>query len=422
MLRRLLRERGFSVGVLTLAAVSGSAITGYGNQDGDIHAKFFSSLPLKTLMQQILSSEYWLPGSVLAPRFFVPSSLPTASGTTSPGDDGSSPQCCAGCLGRNSISMAAAKVSPAVVNISNVSTVQSYFGLMVGKSVGCGTIIDPDGTILTCAHVVVDPQGPRTVSRRKVDVTLQDGRTFEGTVLNADFQSDIALVKIKSKTPLPTATFGSSSKLLPGDWVIALGCPLFLQNTVTAGIVSCVDRKSSDLGLGGARREYLQTDCSINEGNSGGPLVNLDGEVVGVNIMKVADAAGLSFAVPIDSVLKIIEHFKENGRVIRPWLGLKMLELNEMVIEQLKERDSSFPDVTRGVLVPVVTPGSPGEKAGFWPGDVVVEFDGKPVGSIKEITDLMENKVGVPIKVLVKRSRNQAKILTVVPEEAKPGY
>ncbi|CAA6660261.1 unnamed protein product [Spirodela intermedia] len=290
--------------------------------------------------------------------------------------------------------MAAAKVAPAVVNISNVSTVQGYFGLMVGKSVGCGTIIDPDY-----------------------------GRVFEGTVLNADFQSDIAVVKIKSKTALPTANFGSSSKLQPGDWVIALGCPLFLQNTITAGIVSCVDRKSSDLGLGGARREYLQTDCSINEGNSGGPLVNLDGEVVGINIMKVADAAGLSFAVPIDSVIKIVEQFRRMGmRVVRPWLGLKMLDLNNMVIEQLKERDVSFPDVTKGVLVPVVTPGSPGEHAGFRPGDVVIEFDGKPVGSIKEIIDLMENKVGVPIKVLVKRTRNQAKILTVVPEEAKPSF
>eukprot|EP00268_Persea_americana_P067576 TRINITY_DN9317_c0_g1_i3.p2 TRINITY_DN9317_c0_g1~~TRINITY_DN9317_c0_g1_i3.p2 ORF type:complete len:213 (+),score=23.52 TRINITY_DN9317_c0_g1_i3:1513-2151(+) len=147
----------------------------------------------------------------------------------------------------------------------------------------------------------------------QVDVTLQDGRTFEGTVVNADRHSDIAVIKIKSRTPLPAARLGSSLKLRPGDWVVALGCPLSLQNTITAGIVSCVDRKSSDLGLGGMRREYLQTDCAINEGNSGGPLVNLDGEVVGVNIMKILAADGLSFAVPIDSVAKIVEQFRKNG-------------------------------------------------------------------------------------------------------------
>ncbi|CAH2070466.1 unnamed protein product [Thlaspi arvense] len=217
-----------------------------------------------------------------------------------------------------------------------------------------------------------------------VDVTLQDGRTFEGVVVNADLQSDIALVKIKSKTPLPTAKLGFSSKLRPGDWVIVVGCPLSLQNTITAGIVSCVDRKSSDLGLGGTRREYLQTDCAINAGNSGGPLVNLDGEVIGVNIMKVLAADGLEFSVPIDSVSKITKHFKKSGRVIRPWLGLKMIELNKMIMAQLKERDPLFPDVEKGILVPTVISGSPADRAGFKPGDVVVRFDGKPVETIKE--------------------------------------
>uniref|UniRef100_A0A5B7AZ55 Putative protease Do-like 14 n=1 Tax=Davidia involucrata TaxID=16924 RepID=A0A5B7AZ55_DAVIN len=253
-----------------------------------------------------------------------------------------------------------------------------------------------------------------------VDVTLQDGRTFEGTVVNADLHSDIAIVRIKSKTPLPTAKLGSSTKLRPGDWVVAMGCPLSLQNTITAGIVSCVDRKSSDLGLGGMRREYLQTDCAINAGNSGGPLVNVDGEVVGVNIMKVLAADGLSFAVPIDSVSKIIEHFKKNGRVVRPWLGLKMLDLNDMIVAQLKEKDGTFPSVNKGVLVPMVTPGSPADRAGFHPGDVVVEFEGRPVGSIKEIIEIMNDKVGKPLKAVVKRANDNSVTLTVVPEEANP--
>nr|TKV99972.1 hypothetical protein SEVIR_8G079000v2 [Setaria viridis] len=293
-------------------------------------------------------------------------------------------------------------------------------GWLLEQSIGSGTIIDPDGTILTCAHVVADFQSTKAIVRGKVSVTLQDGREFEAVVLNADRHSDIAVLKIKSKTPLPAARLGSSSRLQPGDWVVALGCPLSLQNTVTAGIVSCVDRKSSDLGLGGLRREYLQTDCAINQGNSGGPLVNLDGEIIGVNVMKVRNADGLSFAVPIDSVVKIVDNFKKNGRVVRPWLGLKMLDLNPMIISQLKEKSSTFPDVRKGVLVPMVTPGSPAEQAGFRPGDVVVEFGGKPVESIKEIIDIMGDKVGVPFKVLVKRA-NLTVTLIVVPEEADAG-
>ncbi|CAK9314979.1 unnamed protein product [Citrullus colocynthis] len=321
------------------------------------------------------------------------------------------------CLGRDTIANAAADVGPAVVNIS-VS--HGIYGIASAKSMGSGTIIDKDGTILTCAHVVTDFHGPRAASKGKVEVTLQDGRTFEGTVMNADFHSDIAIVKINSKTPLPMAKLGSSSKLRPGDWVVAIGCPLSLQNTVTAGIVSCVDRKSSDLGLGGMRREYLQTDCAINVGNSGGPLVNVDGEVVGVNIMKVDDAVGLSFAVPIDSVSKITEQFKKRGRVIRPWLGLKMIDLNEMIIGQLKERDAAFPDVTKGVLVAMVTPGSPASRAGFRPGDVVIELDKQPVASIKEIIEIMGDRVGVPLKAVVKRSLNNTITLTVLPEESNP--
>ncbi|KAB1201108.1 putative protease Do-like 14 [Morella rubra] len=358
---------------------------------------------------------------------------------------GDEPKPCCNCLGRDTIANAAARIGPAVVNLS---VPQGFFGMTTGKSIGSGTIIDTDGTILTCAHVVVDFQDMRGSSKGKVDVTLQDGRTFEGTVVNADLHSDIAIVKIHSKTPLPTAKLGSSSKLRPGDWVVAMGCPLSLQNTITAGIVSCVDRKSSDLGLGGMRREYLQTDCAINAvtlslslsvslplsppplslslsvmaavGNSGGPLVNVDGEVIGVNIMKVLAADGLGFAVPIDSVSKIIEHFKKSGRVVRPWLGLKMVDLNDMIIGQLKERDPTFPNVNKGILVPMVTPSSPADRAGFHPGDIVIEFDGKPVESIKEIIEIMGDRIGVPLKVLVKRANDNLVTLTVSPEESNP--
>ncbi|KDP23488.1 hypothetical protein JCGZ_23321 [Jatropha curcas] len=435
-MNRFLRRASVSSGrpslirALAIAAAGSGllyALSSYSDSNGTISLSIpaplsESLLPSCHLSRQLISlppfisAEHWDFGNLSLFSSGV-SPVPPADikkGCSVVGDD---PKPCCGCLGRDTIANAAARVGPAVVNLS---VPQGFFGITTGKSIGSGTIIDSDGTILTCAHVVVDFQGLKASSKGKVDVTLQDGRTFEGTVVNADLHSDIAIVKIKSKTPLPNAKLGVSSRLRPGDWVIAMGCPLSLQNTVTAGIVSCVDRKSSDLGLGGMRREYLQTDCAINEGNSGGPLVNIDGEVVGVNIMKVLAADGLSFAVPIDSVAKIIEHFKKSGRVVRPWLGLKMIDLNEMIIAQLKERDARFPNVDRGVLVPMVTPGSPADRAGFHPGDVVIEFDGKPVESIKEIIEIMGDRVGVPLKAVVKRSNDILVTLTVTPEEANP--
>ncbi|KAG6535497.1 hypothetical protein ZIOFF_000497 [Zingiber officinale] len=433
MFRALLSRnprRGVATGLLALTAFCAGGATLGSSSDRPSHRTTDVAISISVPLRQLLSSTPSIFSQVFALSFSVPSpeSSPRHYSTANPlppPDPSKDVPCCAGCLGRNTIAKAAAAAGPAVVNI-------------------CVTEGEPQSVeLFEWVETIAYCQMPTCVLEVSlVGVTLQDGREFEGTVINADFPSDIAVVKIHSKTPLPSVKFGSSSKLLPGDWVIALGCPLTLQNTITSGIVSCVDRKSSDLGLGGIRREYLQTDCAINEagslslswksnggmkGNSGGPLVNLDGEVVGVNIMKVAAADGLSFAVPIDSVIKIIEQFRKNGtpvavalltRVVRPWLGLKMLDLNEMKIAQFKERDDSFPDVIKGVLVPVVTPGSPGDRAGFRPGDVVIEFDGRPVGGIKEIIGIMEDKVGVPLKVLVKRSNNKSITLTVVPEEA----
>ncbi|KAL0387447.1 UNVERIFIED_CONTAM: putative protease Do-like 14 [Sesamum radiatum] len=353
------------------------------------------------------------------PLFFSrPDAVPDPSMSKGYGlDAGDSPKHSCNCLGRDTIANAAAKVGPAVCQFLDVSVSVGFHGMTVGKSIGSGTIIDDDGTILTCAHVVVDFQGLRSSSKGKVEVTLQDGRSFEGTVVNADLHSDIAIVRIKSKTPLQQQNLGAqvSFGLEIGWWLWVVPLP----SRIPSQQVFCVDRKSSDLGLGGMQREYLQTDCAINQGNSGG-LVNVDGEVVGVNIMKVLGADGLNFAVPIDSVSKIIEHFKTNGRVVRPWLGLKMLDLNDMIVAHLKERNASFPDVSRGVLIPMVSPGSPADRAGFRPGDVVVEFGGRPIGSIKEVIDIMGDKIGKPLKAVVKRANNVTVNLTVIPEEANP--
>ncbi|CAM8925387.1 unnamed protein product [Rhodiola kirilowii] len=317
---------------------------------------------------------------------------------------------------KKSIVTAAAMVAPAVVIIN----IPWSDGKSSGASSGSGTIIDADGTVLTCAHLLLDAHGRRNTSAGKVDVTLPDGRTFVGSIVNADAHSDIGIVKINSNSPLPVAKLGSSRKLRPGDPVVTIGCPLSLHNTVTAGIVSCLDRKSSDIGLGGMPREYIQTDCATNKGNSGGPLVNLDGEVVGVHIMSIHTASGYSFAVPIDSVTKIIEHFKKHGKVVRPWLGLKMIDLSEMIVAQLREKDDMFPNVKGGALVAVVIPRSPADVAGFCPGDVITEINGQDVRNSSEIASLLEDTIGQPATVTVRRTKDCSVLLNVVAEEAIP--
>ncbi|EFN59628.1 hypothetical protein CHLNCDRAFT_18457, partial [Chlorella variabilis] len=171
---------------------------------------------------------------------------------------------------------------------------------------------------------------------------------------------------------------GRSANLRVGEWVVALGSPLHLQNSVTAGIVSCVDRKAVELGLAGARTDYIQTDAAINKGNSGGPLVNLYGEVVGISAMKAVAADGVSFAIPVDTAVDVMRQLKDHGRVIRPYVGIKMLQLNRHSAAQFRKRDPSFPSVEAGILVPGVHPGSPAERAGLRSGDCIIGGTGVP--------------------------------------------
>eukprot|EP00850_Spirogloea_muscicola_P007566 SM000038S14379 [mRNA] locus=s38:657339:659394:- [translate_table: standard] len=310
---------------------------------------------------------------------------------------------------RGAIADAAAIAAPAVVNLT---ITLGGRGMFLGRSSGSGSIIRSDGTILTNAHVVAEVQGAGGLFKGK------DGRTFDAEVVSFDSLADIAVVKVHSSTPLPVIKLGTSRQLRPGEWVVALGSPLHLQNTVTAGIISCVDRKSSELGLQGARSEYIQTDAAINQGNSGGPLVNLDGEVIGINNMKAVAADGVSFAIPIDSAMRVVEQLAKYGRVLRPFVGMKMLELNDAILSQLKEKDPSFPAVTSGVLIPQVMPGSPAASAGMQAGDVIVEFDGVPVSSTRQILDALGDKVGAKVRVVVKRAGGKAAVLEVVPQEA----
>lgn len=185
---------------------------------------------------------------------------PLSSSHNSNDDDDDDPGKVAAADGSKSIANAVAMMLPSLVHIS----VPKRRDGKSSVSNGSGTIIGSNGTILTCAHLVSSSRGKKVTSKGQVDVTLQDGRTLVGKVLNVDLHSDIALVKITSRTPLPAAKLGVSSNLRPGDWVVAMGSPHSLQNTITAGVVSCVDRKSSEFGREGMLREYIQVDCAVN--------------------------------------------------------------------------------------------------------------------------------------------------------------
>jgi len=213
-----------------------------------------------------------------------------------------------------------------------------------------------------------------------------------------DEVSDIALIKLDMRPgdDLPVAALGSSASLRAGEFVVALGSPLMLQGTVTCGIVSCLARHSSELGMGKNLAEYIQTDASINQGNSGGPLVNVEGEVVGICVMKAGHADGISFAIPIDTAQTVIKQLLRSGKVSRPRLGLKIInhiepDVRGIHVPRPKERNRRGTVIGSGdgihVLVVDVEAGSPAERSGLQKGDIIVAKDGKPVNGVRDLLD-----------------------------------
>ena len=254
---------------------------------------------------------------------------------------------------RNFIADAADIASPAVVNI--ITAVDWR-----GASSGSGFILSRDGFVVTNAHVVARS------ADGKVLVTMWDGRKLAGFVHSMDQASDIALVKLLNVVDdLPVALLGVSGKLRVGEFVVALGSPLQLQNSVTFGIVSATARHASELGLSKNRSDYIQTDAAINAGNSGGPLVNLDGEVIGINTMKVDGTSGISFAIPIDTAAQIIKQLMTNKRVIRPYIGLKMANFTSDTSSFEKRKGALLSTDTPKVLVVEVERDSPASRAGI---------------------------------------------------------
>jgi serine protease Do len=268
----------------------------------------------------------------------------------------------------------------------------------VQRGVGSGFIISDDGFMLTNAHVVEGAD--------EVTVTLTDRREFKAKVLGADRRSDVALLKVNA-TNLPYLRTGDSSKIRVGEWVIAIGSPFNLDNTVTAGIISA---KSRDTG------EYLpliQSDVAVNPGNSGGPLINMRGEVIGINsqIATLSGAYnGISFAVPIDEVMRVADQLKKTGRVTRGRLGVQISEVTRDVAESLGLGKA------RGAEVSMVEAGGPAEKGGIKVGDIILKFNGQPIDTTRDLPRLVgAAKVGTQASVTVWRRGAQLEVpVTIV--------
>ena len=264
---------------------------------------------------------------------------------------------------------------------------------------GSGFIVDPQGVILTNAHVVSKAD--------KVTVTLKDGRVFNGIVSGTDEVTDLAVVKINTKgEKLPVAPLGDSSKIRVGDWAIAVGNPVGLDNTVTLGIISTIGRSAAKVGVPDKRVDFLQTDAAINPGNSGGPLLNADGEVIGINTAIRSDAMGIGFAIPINKA-KSLESALASGKTIpHPYIGVQMVNLNPEIAQENNRNPNALfeiPEVT-GILIVQVLPNAPAQTAGLRRGDVILTANGKSVKDGGELQNIVEN-VGLnqPVKLKVQR-------------------
>ncbi|TFJ87054.1 hypothetical protein NSK_001388 [Nannochloropsis salina CCMP1776] len=283
-------------------------------------------------------------------------------------------------LGRYFVADAVEAAAPAVANITvNIRFHAGRWTPTYATQSGSGFVISEDGLVVTNAHVIASSVG----GDEPVMITLTDGRKFSGKVHSIDARTDVALLQADTQgAKLPVARIGQSSNLRPGEWVVALGSPQGLANTVTVGIVSTVARLGSELGLMHTRAEYIQTDAAINAGNSGGPLVNLDGEVVGINSMKLEYSDGIGFAIPIDSAFQVVQQLIKYKRVRRPYVGLSFRLVNVEGAEGERVGEKEL-----GMLVLEVKAGSPAEKAGLQEGDVVIEIDGSRVKGLGDVTE-----------------------------------
>ena len=308
-------------------------------------------------------------------------------------------------------------VKPVVVNISTTKTFKNRkgFGMPFGRSpfgddffdrffgdipqrefkqrsLGSGFIISNDGYIFTNNHVVEQAD--------KILVKVSDGKEYEAKIIGTDAKTDIALIKIKPSNSLPVVEIGDSDKVRVGEWVIAIGNPFGLEQTLTAGIISA---KGRVIGAG-PYDNFIQTDASINPGNSGGPLFSMDGKVIGINTAIVAQGQGIGFAIPINMAKSILADLKTKGKVTRGWLGISVQDITEDIAKNLNHKDKS------GALVSDVFKGDPADRAGIKVGDIIKEINGKAIKDTHELL-LTAAALHVGEKMTVKALRDGKEML-----------
>ena len=308
----------------------------------------------------------------------------------------------------------AEKLMPSVVNISTTQTIKtrstpfpfqfppgSPFGEMFKEfdkpterkatSLGSGFVIKKNGIVITNNHVIANAE----------DIIVRvNNKEYEAKVIGADPFSDIAVLKIETSDSFKIVEFGNSDKARVGDWVVAIGNPFGLGGTVTSGIISARNR---DVGLT-RYDDFIQTDASINQGNSGGPLFNLDGKVIGINTAIIAPgqtgSIGIGFAIPSNAASNIIQQLIKYGETKRGWLGVRIQQVTKEIaeVQQLDE--------PKGALIAGVSEGSPAEKAGIKPGDIILEFDGKKITTMRSLPKIVANtKVGKNVNVKIWRNK-----------------
>ncbi len=282
---------------------------------------------------------------------------------------------------------------------------ERFFGLdlpdnsqpKIEQSQGSGFIF-ADGLIMTNAHVVNDSD--------KVIVGLTNGKKLKGKLIGQDFFTDLAVLKIEGKGPWPIATLGDSNKIKVGDWAIAVGNPFGLENTVTLGIISNLNRNVTQLGIYDKKLELIQTDAAINPGNSGGPLLNSSGEVIGINtLIRSGPGAGLSFSIPINKAKDIAYQLINNGKVIHPMIGISLIDEN------------NFEKNTNIVKVGYVVPNSPAEKSGIMLNDIIVKVGNKNIETASDvIKQISKNGISKQVNIVLKR-RNKFIRINVIPTD-----